>query len=198
VVHGLRTSLVVGGTVTLLSTCFGVLLGSLAGYFGGIFDDLLIRFTEFMQVLPRFFLALVAVALFTPGLLTIILVLSLTSWPMTTRLLRAQVFSVRERGYVLAARALGGGSAHILLRHVLPNSWGPVIIHASLMIGQVMLIEAGLAFLGLGDANNISLGYLINNAQAFLRTAWWMSFFPGLALSLAVLGFNLISDIFYE
>lgn len=196
VVHGARTSLLVGLTVTLLSGTFGVFVGVVSGYYGGIYDDVMIRLTEFVQVMPRFFLALVAVALFRPGLLTIVLILSLTSWTMTTRILRAQVFSAREREYVLAAKALGAAPAYILRRHVLPNTLAPVIVHASLMIGQVMLIEASLAFLGLGDPNNISWGYLLNNAQAFLRTAWWMAFFPGLALSLAVLGFNLLSDVF--
>lgn len=138
-----------------------------------------------------FFLALVAVALFEPGLVTITLVLGLTSWPMTVRLLRAQVLSVRERDYVAASRALGMGHLSILWYHVLPNSLAPVVAHTSLMIGQAILTEASLAFLGLGDPNYISWGHLLGNAQLFLRLAWWLPLFPGLVIALTVLGFDL-------
>ncbi|MGQ0604526.1 MAG: ABC transporter permease [Anaerolineales bacterium] len=194
IIHGSRTSLIVGLTVAGLSAGIGIILGLSSGYFGGVFDDVLMRLTEFFQVIPRFFLALVAVALFEPGLVTVTLVLGLTSWPMTVRLLRAQVLSIREREYVIAARALGADHQSILWMHILPNTLTPVIVHTSLMIGQAMLTEASLAFLGLGDPNHISWGYLLNNAQPFLRTAWWMPLFPGLAIALAVLGFNLLSD----
>lgn len=198
VVHGARTSLVVALTVAALSTGIGIAFGALSGYFGGLLDDALMRLTEFFQTLPRFFLALFAIALFRPGLLTITAVLALTSWTMTARLLRAQVLSVREREYVIASRALGAGPLYVLREHVLPNTFAPVIVHTTLMIGQVMLIEASLAFLGLGDPKNISWGYLLNNAQSFLRTAWWMPFFPGLALTLAVLGFNFVGDAIHN
>ena len=194
IIYAVRTSLIVSLTAVGLSTAIGVILGAFSGYVGGLFDDLLMRFTEFFQVIPRFFLALVAVALFSPGLVTITVVLGLTSWPMTTRLLRAQVLSVRQREYVMAARALGAGSVFTLRQHILPNSVAPVVVHTSLMVGQMMLIEASLAFLGLSDPNHISLGYLLRNAQSFLRLAWWMFLFPGLAIALAVLGFNLVGD----
>jgi peptide/nickel transport system permease protein len=198
VIHGARTSLVVALAAASLATAIGVLLGAAAGYGGGLLDDGLMRLTEFFQVLPRFFLALVAVALFKPGLVTIALVLGLTSWPMTARLLRAQVLSVREREYVLAARALGAGPLAVLRRHVLPNSVAPIVVHTSLMIGQVILTEISLSFLGLGDPNHISWGYLMANAQAFLRLAWWLPLFPGLATVLTVLGFNLVGDALNE
>ena len=194
VIHGTRTSLIVGLTVAGVSFAIGILLGALAGYFGGLWDDALMRLTEFVQVMPRFFLALVTVALFGPGLLTLTLVLSLTSWPMTARLLRAQVMSIRRRDYVIAAQALGADALFILWKHVLPNALGPVIVNTALMIGQVILTEASLAFLGLGDPNHISWGYMLNNAQPFLRQAWWMPLFPGLAIALAVLGFTLVGD----
>ncbi len=194
VIHGTRTSLMVGLTVAGLSSAIGILLGALSGYWGGLWDDALMRFTEFFQVMPRFFLALVAVALFGPGLLTLTLILSLTSWPMTARLLRAQVMSIRQRDYITAAQALGADALFILWRHVLPNALGPVTVHTALMIGQVILTEASLAFIGLGDPNHISWGYMLNNAQPFLRQAWWMPLFPGLAIALAVLGFTLVGD----
>lgn len=194
VIYGTRTSLLVSLAATAISAIIGNVLGAVSGYVGGLFDDLLMRLTEFFQVIPRFFLALIAVALFQPGLLTITIVLGLTSWPMTARLIRGQVLSGREREYVIAALALGGSDWYVLWRHVVPNALAPVIVHTSLMIGQFMLIEASLAFLGLGDPNHISWGYLLRNAQPFLRLAWWMFLFPGLAIALAVLGFNLVGD----
>ena len=194
VVHGARTSLIVGLTVASLSTLIGVILGAASGYIGGLVDDGLMRFTEFFQTIPRFFLALLAVALFKPGLQAITLILVLTSWSMTARLLRAQVLSVREREFVIASKALGANGLYLLWAHILPNAIAPIVVHSTLMVGQVMLIEASLAYLGLGDPNNISWGYLLNNAQSFLRTAWWLPFFPGLALTLAVLGFNFVGD----
>lgn len=194
VIYGTRTSLLVSLAATAISALIGNVLGAVSGYAGGLFDDALMRMTEFFQVIPRFFLALIAVALFQPGLYTITIVLGLTSWPMTARLIRGQVLSGREREYVIAARAMGGSDWYVLWRHVVPNALSPVIVHTSLMIGQFMLIEASLAFLGLGDPNHISWGYLLRNAQPFLRVAWWMFLFPGLAISLAVLGFNLVGD----
>lgn len=194
VIYATRTSLLVGVVATAVAVTIGVSLGAISGYYGGLFDDVLMRFTEFFQVIPRFFLALIAVALFGPGLVTITLVLALTSWTLTARLLRGQVLSAREREYVVAARALGASDFSILWRHILPNTMTPVIVHTSLMIGQFMLIEASLAFLGLGDPDNISWGYLLRNAQPFFRLAWWMSLFPGVAIGTAVLGFNLLGD----
>jgi peptide/nickel transport system permease protein len=198
VVHATRTSLMVAVAATSIASTIGVLLGALAGYYGGFWDDSLMRLTEFFQVMPRFFLALIAVALFGPSLVTITVVLGLTSWPMTSRLLRAQVLSVRRQEYVYAARALGAGTLFILWRHILPNSIGPIVVHSSLMIGQFMLTEASLSFLGLGDSRYMSWGYLLRNAQPFLRVAWWMSFFPGIAIALSVLGFNLLGDMIHE
>lgn len=194
VIYATRTSLIVGLSATFIATTIGMTLGAAAGFYGGLMDDFLMRFTEFFQVIPRFFLALIAVALFEPGLVTITIVLGLTSWTLTARLLRSQILAAREREYVIAARALGARNGRILWRHILPNTITPIIVHTSLMIGQFILIESSLAFLGLGDPNNISWGYMLQNAQPFLRLAWWMSFFPGLAVALTVLGFNLLGD----
>lgn len=194
VIYATRTSLIVGLVATAVAMSIGITLGAISGYYGGLFDDLLMRFTEFFQVIPRFFLALIAVALFGPGLVTITLVLALTSWTLTARLLRSQVLSAREREYVVAARAMGATNFRVIWHHVLPNTLTPVIVHSSLMIGQFMLVEASLAFLGLGDPNHISWGYLLRNAQPFFRSAWWMSLFPGMAIGTAVLGFNLLGD----
>lgn len=194
VVHGARTSLLVGTTVAAASLILGTTIGGVSGFFGGLVDDVLMRFTELVMVLPRFFLALVVVALFGTSLVNLILVLALTSWELTARLTRSGVLSTKELDYVTAARAVGRSEGANLLRHVLPNSLAPVIAYVALLIGSAILIEAGLSFIGLGDPNTISWGYMLNNAQAFIRRAPWMSIFPGMAISLAVLGVNLLSD----
>ncbi|MDH3683002.1 MAG: ABC transporter permease [Acidimicrobiia bacterium] len=194
IVHGARTSLVVGVVVAGASLVIGTVVGGLAGFIGGWVDDVLMRFTELVQVMPRFFLALMVVALFGPGLPNLIAVLALTSWEVTARVARAGVLAVKELDYVLAARALGASSWRNLRLHALPNAFAPVVALAALQVGGAILIEAGLSFLGLGDPNVISWGYMLNNAQAFVRHAWWMSLFPGAAVALAVLGVNLLGD----
>jgi peptide/nickel transport system permease protein len=194
VVHGARTSLIVGLVVAIASLVLGIVVGGLAGFFGGWIDDALMRVTELVQVMPRFFLALTVVALFGPGLRNLVIVLALTSWELTARVARSGVLAVRELGYVRAAEALGASKLDNLARHVIPNAVAPVIALASLQVGGAIIIEAGLSFLGLGDPNVISWGYMLNNAQAFVRRAWWLSFFPGLAVAMAVLGVNLIGD----
>lgn len=194
VIHGTRTSLLVGGVVASVSLILGVLVGSLAGSSSQWVDDLLMRLTELIQVMPRFFLALVVVALFGATLINLILVLALTYWPSTARLMRAAVLSVKNEEYVVAARSIGTKPRRILSRHILPNTLAPVIVHVSLQMGRAILVEAGLSFIGLGDPNVISWGYMLNNAQAFMRQAWWMSVFPGSAIALTVLGVNLLGD----
>ena len=192
--HGARVSLFVGLAVALISTTCGVLIGGIAGYFGRWVDDGLMRLAELVQILPRFFLAIIIATLFEGSLLNIVLLLGLTFWPSTARLLRAQILSLREREFVVAARAVGATAPTILTRHVLPNALPPVMVNASLQVGGAILIEAGLSFLGLGDKSYVSWGYMINNAQPFVQLAWWMSVFPGLALLLTVVGVNLVAD----
>lgn len=194
VVHGARTSMLVVGWVSLLSTVIGVVVGTVAGYRGGFVDDVLMRITEMFQSVPRFFLAILAVALFGAGLDNLIIVLAVTSWTWLARVVRAEVLSVKRLEYVDAARALGAGDVRIMARHVLPALLPSVMVVVSLTAARVILLEASVAFLGLGDPNAISWGYLANNAQRFLRYAWWMSAFPGLAIVVSVLGLNLLSD----
>jgi peptide/nickel transport system permease protein len=194
IVYGARVSLLVGLVSSFTATVIGVVIGGLAGYIGGLVDDVLMRFAELFQVVPRFFLALIVVALLGSSVWLIVLLLGLTYWPGTARLLRAQVLSLRTRDYVLAARAIGMREWRILLRHVLPGALPVIIIQASLHVGGAILIEAGLSFLGLGDRNVVSWGALLNDAQQFVRVAWWMSAFPGLAITLTVLGLNLLAD----
>ena len=194
VIHGARTSMLVVAWVVLLSTLIGVVVGTLAGYRGGIVDDVLMRITEMFQSVPRFFLAILAVALFGAGLDKLILVLAVTSWTWLARVVRAEVLSVKQLEFVEAARALGAGDVRIMARHVLPALLPSVMVVVSLTAARVILLEASVAFLGLGDPNAVSWGYLANNAQRFLRYSWWMSVFPGLAIVVSVLGLNLLSD----
>ena len=194
VVYGTRTSLLLALLVSLLSGAVGIAVGSIAAWQGRRADDALMRFTESVQIVPRFFLAVIVVAVFGPGIDRLVLLLGLTSWPWIARVARAEVLSLKQREFVEAARSLGAGQVRILLRDVLPNALPPVVVVLSLSGASVILIEAGLSFLGLGDPDVVSLGYLANNAQRFLRVAWWMAAFPGAAIALAVLGLNLLGD----
>ncbi len=194
VIHGIRTSVIVALAVGLIALPLGVAVGAVAGARGGIVDDVLMRWTEVWLVMPRFFLALMVIALFGPGLDRIVLVLSLTSWALLARIVRAEILSIREREFVEAARALHMSEAGILWRHMLPHVMPAAIVFVALLLAQVCLIESSLGFLGLSDPNAISLGYLAGQAQRFLRVAWWMWFFPGVALIAIVIGFNLVGD----
>ncbi len=194
VVHGARVSLLVGVVATALATAIGILVGAVAGYAGGLLDDGLMRLAELFQVVPRFFLVLIAVALLGSHIGLIILLLGLTFWPSTARLLRGQVLALRDRDYVVAARAVGAREPAILIRHILPGALPPVVTQAALGVGGAILVEAGLSFLGLGDRNVVSWGALLNDAQQFVRRAWWLSAFPGLAITLTVLSLNLLAD----
>jgi peptide/nickel transport system permease protein len=194
IIVGARTSAAVAIGVGALVLGIGLPIGIASGYRGGIVDDLLMRFTEVFQILPRFFLAIVVIALFGPGLDRLIIVLGVTSWPILARIVRAQTLSLREREFVDAARALGSSETRVVRHELLPNVLPATLVILALIVGQVLLIEASLGFLGLGDPNAISWGYLAGQAQRFLRVAWWLSLFPGIALVLAVLAFNLLSD----
>lgn len=194
VVHGTRTTLIVVVAVVSVSTVIGLAIGSVAGYRGGVLDDVLTRLAEIVQSIPRFFLAILVVALLGASLGNLIGVLALTSWPWLARIVRAEVLSLREREFVDAARVAGATDRRILVRHVLPALLPSVTVVAALMAARVILLEASLSFLGLGDPSVISWGYLVNNAQRFVRFAWWMSVFPGLAIVIVVLGLHLLSD----
>lgn len=198
VIFGARTSLLVAAGVAVLVITIGTAVGLLSGYLGGWVDDVLMRSTELFQVLPRFFLALVVIAFFGPGLDRLVLLLGLTSWPLLARVLRAEVLSLRHREFVEAARVQGASRARILLREILPNALPPAIALLGLVVAQVILIEASLGFLGLGDPNVTSWGTLASEAQRFLRVGWWLSLFPGVAILLAVLGLNLLGDAFTD
>jgi peptide/nickel transport system permease protein len=194
IIQGSRTSLMVGITAAALMMTIGIIFGALAGYHGGFIDETLMRLTEFFQVIPAFILAMVVVALFQPSLWTIIMAISISTWTGTARILRAEFMSLRERDFVTAARASGSRSARIITREILPNALPPMIVNASLGVGVAILFEAGLSFLGLGDPNVMSWGYMIGSSRVYIRQAWWTVTFPGVAIFLTVLSLSLVGD----
>lgn len=198
VLHGARVSLLVGATTAALAACAGLGVGLLSGFYGGLADDALMRATELVQTLPRFFLAVIVASLFGPSFALIALLLGLTFWPQTARLVRAQVLSLRHHEFVVAARATGLRDGRIVRGHVLPNVVALVVVNAALQVGGAILVEAGLSFLGLGDRSVVSWGRMLNDAQPLLRIAWWTSVFPGLALAATILGANLLAEGLYR
>ncbi len=193
-VHGARVSLLVGLVSTVVALVIGVPIGAAAGYFGGLVDDALMRFTEFFQTIPSFALAIVLLAIFQPSLFYVILAIAVVSWPPVARLVRGEVLSLRSREYVEAATLSGQSTFQIITRQILPNALPPIIVLASLMVATAILLESSLSFLGLGDPNVMSWGYMIGTARTVIRTAWWLSFIPGVAILLTVLAMNLIGE----
>lgn len=194
IVHGARTSLFIGIVAAGLMTTIGLLLGALSGYYGGYIDNVLMRVTEFFQVLPSLIFTMVLVALFKPSIGTIIVAIGISAWPGITRLVRAEFLSLRERDFVTASKAMGATNRRIIGREILPNALPPIIVNASLAVGIAILFEAGLSFLGLGDPNVMSWGYMIGSSRVFIRQAWWSVTFPGLAIFMTVLSLSLIGD----
>ncbi|MCZ4366102.1 ABC transporter permease [Sulfitobacter dubius] len=192
--HGAYVSLLVGLVSTIVALSIGVPVGAAAGYFAGRIDDALMRFTEFFQTIPSFALAIVLLAIFQPSLTFVIIAISIVSWPPVARLVRGEVLSLRTREFVEAASLSGLGNLQIITRHILPNALPPIIVLASLMVAQAILLESSLSFLGLGDPNIMSWGYMIGAARTVIRTAWWLSFLPGMAILLTVLALNLIGE----
>ncbi|HSJ26008.1 MAG TPA: oligopeptide ABC transporter permease [Longimicrobiales bacterium] len=195
IIYGSRISLSIGFVATVISITIGTLLGALAGYFGGRVDTLIMRFTDTVLAFPRLVLLIMIVALFGPSITVIILVLGLTQWPGTTRIVRGDVLSLREREFIQAAQALGMGRARIIGRHLIPNVMAPVIVAATLGIGNTIVMEAGLAFLGLGvQPPTPTWGSMVADGRESLISAWWVATFPGLVIVLVVLAFNLVGD----
>jgi peptide/nickel transport system permease protein len=192
--HGARVSLTIGLVSTLVALLIGVPLGAIAGYAGGIVDDALMRFTEFFQTIPSFALAIVLVAILQPKLGSIVLAIGVVSWPPVARLVRGEVLSLKTREYVQAAITIGQPTSRIIWSQVLPNTIAPIIVMGSLMIGSAILLESSLSFLGLGDPNLMSWGYMVGAGRTRLLDAWWISFFPGVAIFLTVLALNLAGE----
>ena len=195
ILYGARISLSIGFLAAGLAVTVGTLVGAVAAFAGGWADAVIMRGVDMLMAFPRLVLLIAIVAAFDPSIPVIVLVLGLTLWPGTARLVRAEVLSLRERDFVMAARALGYSRSRILLKHLVPNALGPVIVAATLGVGNTIVLEAGLSFLGIGvQAPTPSWGSMVADGRADLLGAWWVSTFPGLAIVFTVLAFNLVGD----
>lgn len=194
VVSGSSISLVVGFTAAGTSMLIGIFIGSISGYLGGRTDAILMRITEFFQIIPSFFLALILITFMGGSIWNVVLVIALLSWPRVARLIRAEFLSIKEKEFVEAAWAVGERTSYIIFGEILPNAVPPAIVNSSLEIGRAIIVEAALSFIGLGDPNKMSWGYMLRNAQEYLRMAWWMAFFPGICIFLLVTALNLVGD----
>lgn len=193
-IHGGSSTLFVGLTAGFLTITIGILIGSMAGYYGGAIDEALMRLTEFFQVLPALLFAMVLVTIFPPSILIISIAIGIVSWPTTARLTRAEFMRIRNLEYVNAARSIGAKNNRIIWHVILPNALAPLIVSATLTIGSAILFEAGLSFLGLGDPNVFSWGMMIGAGREYILDAWWVISFPGFMIFLTVLGFSLVGD----
>jgi peptide/nickel transport system permease protein len=193
--YGARISLLVGFVAVGISTLIGILLGALAGYYGRWIDALIMRFVDIMLCFPSFFLILAVIAFLEPSIWNIMIIIGLTSWMGVARLVRAEFLSLRERDFVLAARALGARDSRIIFRHILPNAMSPVLVSATLGVAGAILTESALSFLGIGvQPPTPSWGNMLITGKQTLGTAWWLSAFPGLAILITVLGYNLLGE----
>lgn len=193
--YGARISLSIGFVAVGISLTIGTLLGAIAGFFGGWIDGAIMRFVDMVISFPRLILLITIIAIFEPSIFLIITVLGLTLWPSTARIVRGEVLSLREREFVQAAEALGYPKKRIIMRHLIPNALAPVIVAATLGIGNTIVLEAGLSFLGLGvQPPTPSWGTMVAAGRNNLLGAWWLSTFPGLAIVFTVLSFNLVGD----
>lgn len=195
IIYGSRISLIIGLLAVVIAVTLGVAIGAVAGYFGKFTDTALMRFVDLMLSFPNLFLVLLVMALFGNSVFLIILVLGLTGWMGVSRLIRGQILSLKENEFVLAAKAMGFSHTRIIFRHLVPNAMAPVIVAATLRLGGLILVEAGLSFLGLGvQPPAASWGNIINEGRDTLIQAWWIATFPGLAIVSTVICFNVLGD----
>ena len=194
IAHGAKTSLLIGLIATIAAVFIGIIFGVLAGYYGGKTDDLLMRITEIFQTIPSFVFAILLVAIMKPSIESIIIAITVVSWPAVARLVRGEVKGLKNREFVQACHSLGMGDFRIMIREILPNCLSPIIVIGSLMVATAILIESGLAFLGLGDPNIMSWGFQIGAGRTLLRSAWWVCTFPGIAILITVLAINLVGE----
>jgi peptide/nickel transport system permease protein len=193
--YGARISLTIGFVAVGISVTIGTLVGAIAGFFGGLVDGVIMRFVDMVIAFPQLVLLITIIAIFEPSIFLIVTVLGLTLWPGTARIVRGEVLSLREREFVQAAEALGYPKRRIILRHLIPNALAPVIVAATLGIGNTIVLEAGLSFLGLGvQPPTASWGTMVSVGRDYLLDAWWLATFPGLAIVFTVLSFNLVGD----
>jgi len=193
--YGGQISLLVGLVAVGISTAIGILLGALAGYYRGWVDTLIMRLVDIMLSIPSFFLILAVIAFLTPSIVNIMIVIGLTSWMGVTRLVRAELMSLTQREFVQASRTLGAKDARLIFKHLLPNSLTPIIVSSVLGVASAVLMESGLSFLGLGvQAPQASWGNILTDGKEYIQFAWWLSLFPGMAILITVLGYNLLGE----
>ncbi|MFT4199087.1 MAG: ABC transporter permease [Pseudoxanthomonas sp.] len=193
-IHGARTSLGIGAASTLATLLAGVAAGALAGYFGGWVDHVLMWISDAFQVLPGLFLAVILVAVLAPSTGSVVLAISLSSWPPVARIVRSEFAGLREREFVLAARVAGLPPLRIVFIEILPNALAPILVLASFVLAATILSESALSFLGLGDPASVSWGYMIDAARNLARQAWWLGVWPGLAIMATVLAANRVGE----
>ena len=195
ILYGARISLLVGFVAVGIATFIGILLGAMAGFYGRWVDSLIMRFVDIMLCFPSFFLILAVIAFLEPSIWNIMIIIGLTSWMGVARLVRAEFLSLRERDFVVAARAIGARDTRIIFRHILPNAISPVLVSATLGVAGAILTESALSFLGIGvQPPTPSWGNMLIAGKQTLGTAWWLSVFPGLAILFTVLGYNLLGE----
>lgn len=197
-VWGSRISILFAFGASLLSLIVGIVLGALSGYIGGWFDDLMCRVFEFFYIIPRTFLVILMVAFFGSSVGLMVIIIGITIWPSNAKIMRAQVLTLKSRGYVQAGKVAGGTRLGILFKHIVPNGMGPVLSNSILQMAQAVLTEASLSFLGLGDPNRASWGLILNAGQKHINSAPWLVIYPGIALALLLLAFNLIGTALHK
>ncbi|MDK2791748.1 MAG: peptide/nickel transport system permease protein [Deferribacteres bacterium] len=195
VVYGTRVSIFVGFVAVFISIAIGTILGLVAGYFGGIVDIILMRFVDIMLCFPSFFLILAVIAFLSPSLTNVMIIIGLTSWMGVARLVRAETMSVKSRNYIIAAKVQGIKNSIILFKHILPNVASPIFVTATLGVAGAILTESALSFLGLGvQPPTPSWGNILTSGKDNIMFAWWLSLYPGLAILITVLGYNLLGE----
>lgn len=195
VVYGSRDSLLIGLASVLIGGLLGASIGALSGFLGGIFDTIIMGFIEVLMTIPGILFALAIAAAMGPSLFNVVLAVALSAVPGYARVFRGQIISVKGRPFITAARSVGAGNLRIFFRHVLPNAWSPLLVMATIGLGTSILIGSGLSFLGLGVIKEIpDWGTLLSQGRGYLTVAWWMSTFPGLAITMLVLSVNLMGD----
>lgn len=194
ILHGARTSILVGVTAATISAVIGIVIGGVAGYFGGRVDMIVSEIINIFLMLPTFFLILIVVALFGSNMMNMMVIIGLTTWTSNAKLMRAQALSIKERTFVQAQITVGKSKGKILIDHIIPNGIFPIIANTTMNISQAILLESSLSFLGLGDPNLISWGQMVFQGKSYLVNGWWVSTFSGGAIVVTVLAFYLIGD----
>ncbi|MFA6079164.1 MAG: ABC transporter permease [Candidatus Omnitrophota bacterium] len=195
IVYGSRVSLSIGFIAVGIAVLVGMILGSIAGYYGGAVDSCLMRFVDIMLCFPTLFLILAVIALLEPSIMNIMIVIGLTSWMGVARLVRAEILSLKERDYVAAAKVMGATDRWIIMKHLIPNAIGPIIVSATLGIGGAILVESALSFLGIGvQPPTPSWGNILMDGKSTLGVAWWLTIYPGLFILFTVLSYNLLGE----